>query len=433
MRTFAARCAGVAAAVVGIFGLIAAAPSTVHAQLFQRWCPPSAPSPAAPSAGAAGQQASGGTSAAAQQAGEASQAPAVESPSDLFAYSGAGAASGPESVGLNMVGDYLGGFVKVTNSGFANSIAIPLPGGALPRFKMSEDTSPIPTDRAYFIYDYYSGVPYNDVANGPTISLNGFTPGFEKTFLDGAMSVEVRLPMATTLGNTIYLGGGTPTGEGEIGNLGVSVKALLYRSDTAAISGGLAIDCPTAANTICVGQTADPPGAVTSNAIQIVNRSVHLLPFVGGLWTPNDRLFLMGFMQFDIDADGDSVYNGTFSGTFSGFSGPFGAPMLYCEQTMLYLDGTAGYWLRRNDGSDRYLTGIAVFGELHLDQSLDTSAGLNTQVGTMSGNSISILDMTIGADFQVGPLTTVTLAYCTPLTAQREFDGQFRLLLDRRF
>ncbi len=51
----------------------------------------------------------------------------------------------------------------------------------------------------------------------------------------------------------------------------------------------------------------------------------------------------------------------------------------------------------------------------------------------MSGNNISILDMTAGADFQIGPLTTVTTAFCMPLTTQREFNGQFRLLLKRRF
>ena len=37
----------------------------------------------------------------------------------------------------------------------------PLAGGAIPRFKMAEDTSPLPVDRVYFNYDYYSNVPIN--------------------------------------------------------------------------------------------------------------------------------------------------------------------------------------------------------------------------------------------------------------------------------
>lgn len=423
MNKLAARRAALRA-VLSAFALIAVAPGSVVAQLSEHGSGPCIPCSATLSTAAPDPTESGGTGAAAQPAagaqagGQTGQSPASETTSDLFANSGAGAASGPESAALNMIGDYLGGFVKVVPFG-ARTQQLPLPGGAIPRFKMAEDTSPIPTDRAYFIYDDYSGVPYN----GASIDLNGFTPGFEKTFLDGAMSVEVRLPMATTLSNTIFLAGGTRTGEGEFGNLGVSIKALLYQSQTAAVSGGLAIDCPTAANSVYVG-VVDP-------AIQIVNQSVHLLPFVGGLWTPNDRLFCIGFLQLDIDANGDLVNNGglDFNGSFAGFGGP---SLLYREQTLLYLDGTAGYWLRR-DEADHLLSGIAVFGELHLDQSLDTSAPLNTVVGVMSGNPISILDMTVGADFQIGPLTTVTTAYCTPLTAQREFNGQFRLLLNRRF
>ena len=359
------------------------------------------------------------TAGRAQAGGEAGQAPAAETPNDLFANSGAGAASGPESVGLNMVGDYLGGFLTVSNAGFKATQQLPLPGGAIPRFKMAEDTSPMPTDRGYFIYDFYSGVPYN----GGSLNINGFTPGFEKTFLDGMMSVEVRVPMATTLSNTIFLAGGTQTGEGEIGNVGVSVKALVYRSDTAAVSGGLAIDCPTAANSVFVG-VVDPP------AIQIVNQSVHLLPFVGALWAPTDRFFCIGFVQFDVDTNGDSVNNGSFNGSFVQF--PEQPSLRYREQSLLYLDGTAGYWLRRNE-SDHILSGIAVFGELHLDQSLDTSAPLATEVGVLSGDTISILNMTIGADFRIGPLTDITTAYCMPLTTQREFNGQFRLLVNRRF
>ncbi len=106
---------------------------------------------------------------------------------------------------MNMVGDYLGGFVTIATAGSRNGTQVcPLPGGAIPRFKMAEDTSPMPTDRGYFIYDYYGGVPYNGVAAGNSINLTAFTPGFEKTFLDGAMSVEVRLPMASTLNNTIF-------------------------------------------------------------------------------------------------------------------------------------------------------------------------------------------------------------------------------------
>ncbi len=283
------------------FGLIAAAPATSFGQLFRRWCEPCVPCPTAPSGGTAGQ--AGGPAVSGSGASTAGESPsaAESAPSNLFAQSDAGAASGPESVAPTMVGDYLGGFFTMQpNGGAAQTIA--LPGGAVPRFKMAENTSPVPIDRVFLNYDYYSGVPLNT----KSMSLNAITPGFEKTFLGGAMSVEVRLPMATTLDNNVYLDGSTSTGVGQVGNLGVAVKAVLYRADTFLLSGGLAIDCPTAPDMLCFGVNGGSASG-GGGAIQLLNQSVHLLPFVGGVWTPSDRLFVMGFMQFDLDANGDPI------------------------------------------------------------------------------------------------------------------------------
>ncbi len=68
------------------------------------------------------------------------------------------------------------------------------------------------------------------------------------------------MPMATTLSHNIFLDGTTSISEGEVGNLGITVKALLLQSDTFAISAGLGIDCPTAIDTVCARiRTAAPP------------------------------------------------------------------------------------------------------------------------------------------------------------------------------
>jgi hypothetical protein len=433
MKTLFARNVGLLIAACALW-IIGSTPNISFAQIiFRRWCDPCVPCPHAPSTGTAPQPgtpaqgtagqpdttASGGAPAPSGAAAEAASSTAP-SPSDLFAQSGAGFASGPESYAPNMVGDYLGGLVSVA-TGSGSFTQVPLPGGAIPRFKMAENTSPLPQDRVYLNYDLYSNVPINN----PPISVNALTPGFEKTLFGGVMSVELRLPMATTLDNTIFLDGSTRTSEGQVGNLGIAVKALLLQSDTFAVSGGLAITCPTARDTLIFGSQG------SRTALQVLNQSVHLLPFVGGLWTPNDRLFCLGFMQLDADANGDPVNSVAFI-QGQEFTSSIGR---YNEQTMLYLDGAVGYWIRRNDAPDRRLNGIAVFGELHGNQSLNTSA-LNapqSSLPLLAGNSISILDMTVGADFQFGKLTTLTTAYCTPLTAQREFDGQFRFMFNRRF
>jgi hypothetical protein len=423
MNVFTARHVGLKTVLLA-FGLIAAAPNTTFAQLFKRWCEPCVPCPTAPLTGTATPPGTGGPGTPAQpgtvtqpgdQAGQAPSAPATPS-ADLFAQSGTGFASGPESLAPGMVGDYFGGFVLFQGGSGNTATRIPLPGGAVPRFKMAENTSPLPTDRVFFNYDYYSNVPINN----PPIGVNGFTAGFEKTLFGGVVSFEIRLPMATTLDNNIYLDGTTSTGVGEIGNLGMAVKALLLQSETYAVSAGLAISAPTAKD---IAVFADQESSAST---QILNQSVHLLPFVGGLWTPNERFFAIGYMQLDIDANGDSVNQTSFDDSGNLVTTNVGR---YNEQTMLYLEGAVGYWIRREPPTRRFLNGIALFGELHMNQSLNTA-----QLGSLLvSENISILDMTAGVDLQFGRLTTVTAAFCTPLSEQREFDGQFRVLLNRRF
>ena len=68
------------------------------------------------------------------------------------------------------------------------------------------------------------------------------------------------------------------------------------------MSGGLAVTVPTAQNTRVFFGQGD-----TSPALLIQDQSVHLMPFLGGLWTPNDRSFGIGYVQVDVDASGDQV------------------------------------------------------------------------------------------------------------------------------
>ena len=67
---------------------------------------------------------------------------------DLFAQN-LGAASGPASAAPNMIGDFFGSggiFVGESFDPILSGVA-PLPGNAIPRFKMAENTSPLPQDR----------------------------------------------------------------------------------------------------------------------------------------------------------------------------------------------------------------------------------------------------------------------------------------------
>ena len=143
-------------------------------------CPGSTPGGAAqPGTGEAGTAQPGAATPPGGPAGEEPSSAAA--PGDLFAQAGAGAASGPQSAAPFMIGDILGGFAVFTPVE-EPAVTVPLPGSAVGRFKMAENTSPMPTDRIYADYDYFHNVPLNNGAD-----INSFSPGFEKTFFGGAI------------------------------------------------------------------------------------------------------------------------------------------------------------------------------------------------------------------------------------------------------
>ena len=215
---------GLCVVLVLAAGLLATSPQVGSAQIGWRFgpcvpCPPT-PSTATAQPGAATQP---GPPVAATTPGPATgNAPEPSPAADLFAQTDVGAAGGAASAAPNMVGDFFGSgglFIVFQNSTSSSVVGTaPVPGGAIPRFKMAEDTSPLPQDRVFFDYSYYHDVPIN--SPNPNINVNSYTPGFEKTFLDGLVSFELRLPMATTLDNNVYFDGTTSTSVGEIGEPG---------------------------------------------------------------------------------------------------------------------------------------------------------------------------------------------------------------------
>ncbi len=320
-----------------------------------------------------------------------------------------------------MIGDFFGGGLlsfSLNETMYRIHRSAPLPGANVPRFKMAENTSPLPQDRIYFDYSFYGNVPVST----PRIDVNAFTPGFEKTILGGAMSFEMRLPMASTIGNDVFLDGRPNSLQGEAGNLGMAFKGLLFGGETFALSGGLAMTVPTAR-----GSRYFVTGGAAPD-FTIGNDSVHLMPFFGALWTPSDRLFAMGYLQLDVDAKGDEVFANDGGGVFTSAG-------RYSEPTLMYIDLALGYWARRSDFGRRLITGLAYVAELHVNQALNSSSATSVGGASFVTPSISVLDLTLGAHVELRRNTTLTVAYCTPLTGgqDRQFDGQFRLLLNRRF
>ncbi len=322
-----------------------------------------------------------------------------------------------ESVAPNMIGDAFGLPFLETINGFI----VPLPGGGVGTSKIAENSSPIPRDRVYLNYSYFNSVPL--LATG--VDVNRFTPGIEKTFFEGMSSIEVRTPFASTLSNNLFADGTTNTDSTEFGNLTVYLKQLFYTSDTLAVSGGLGLTLPTAGDSTVFLAAGLPP------LINIRNQSVHLLPFLGSLYTPTDQLFVQQFLQFDFDANGNAISIDDGGGTLI----PAGR---LNDQTVLYYSIGGGYWLYDNPNSDRLFTRIAPIVELHYNKSLTGTDGLlnaNVIGVNLTGSNLDLLNGVVGMTAMMGENKSLTLAYTTPLGAgdNRQFNGELRVMFNWYF
>lgn len=519
------------AAALLTIGAITATPSASFAQLSRQ---PSDPGPASPTAPAA-QAGTPSNGTASQEATPQEVAPSPpETPSsDLFAQSGAGAASGPESAAPNMIGDFFGpvggqsrilfpsyyvggtlltavnyqgtpftipssgtlnsatGSLVLSQSSYYNSqgktinisagsswqfsgggltsanaseqasiqaafpntivvfsggtagttgsaegvyspittsykvtpyasLFIPDPGsgGVVGRTKIADDESPIPQDRLFFDYSFFDEVPL--AAGG--VNVHRFAPGFEKTFFDGIMSFEMKIPCAVTLDSTVVQDGGVDLSHGEFGDVALFLKALLFRGEKLWISGGLMVTVPTASDTNVVLADGTP-------LVRVVNRSTHVAPFLGFLWTPNDSFFLQGFYQVDVEAGGCPVLV-----NLDGM-GLQNIGTLH-DTTYQYVDLGLGSWLYRGQGRYGRLTGWAWSAELHGSDSFSPSSPVvadNWQIG--DSNSFDSWDMTIGTHLEFKDRSVLTLAYVDPLGggSSRQFNGEFRLMFNYYF
>jgi len=207
-------------------------------------------------------------------------------------------------------------------------------------------------------------------------------------------------------------------GTGEVGNLRVTLKRLLYASDTSVVGIGLPIGLPTG---------EDITGEGISSTFNLSNDAVHLAPFIGFARIPNDRLFYEGFLQVDVATSGNRV---TFGDTDLG---------RLQEQTLLYVDFAVGYWLHRNPCAE-WVTGIAPMLEYHYTTTLeDASLVTGTdgyQVLTFGNtyNRLDISNLTVGLHTELGK-TTVRVGGVFPLGGggNRLYDAEVQVSINRRF
>lgn len=303
-------------------------------------------------------------------------------------------------------------------------------GGGTRRFK-NEQARALPTDRVFFYFNHFHNAvevkQLSNVNRSASANVDQFTLGAEKTFGEGNWSVEVRMPFA---GSTdIGIPGFRYQSDG-VGNLTATLKRLIYSDENTALAMGLAVTTPTGSDADATIPVEVPDVGIGNVRIHTENQAVHLLPYAALQYTPDDNWFFHGFAQVDVAANDNTVNitgaRGNSSGTFR-------------EQTLLYLDASAGYWWYRSD-DDESLTGLATVLELHYTTSLDDSntriigSGDFLSIGN-SRNRIDVVNLTCGVHTEWWHHTSLRGALVVPLggEADRFFDSEIQLSLVRRF
>lgn len=297
--------------------------------------------------------------------------------------------------------------------------------------KVSDNNSPLPRDRVYYRFSNYD----NLIKTAPRVdfpstvqqfrasqSLPVHTIGLEKTFCDGRASVEVRAPFArrvefdetfisddgTSAASTTYATAGE-------GNMSVITKAILGAEDDLIWGGGVALEAPTG---------RDTQFNLASTRGEYQNKAVYLYPYLAALWTPQQRVFHQVFVGVNVPLNDDELV----------ILDPLVLPPTELSRadiepaTTFSLDWSTGYWLRRN-ATDRFISGVALIGEVHYTGSL----GAPTQVQPDSGlflstidagaSSIDYLNLTGGLHLQLGPRMSLRLSGVLPV-ADRPFDNE---------
>lgn len=207
----------------------------------------------------------------------------------------------------NMVGDFFGGGfsggVIFPNYADFPNVHFPIPlagGGGL--MKSSENNQATTQDRIIFQYSHYNNaLEYPGLA--PSQSLDQYVVGFEKRLFDGRWSIDIRMPFTSGAQFNDTLNG-FAMDAGNVGNLNVGIKRMIYQDSRRSMVVGLAVNTPTG---------SDVTGNISGSNFTVHNDTVRLAPYFGARLMPNERTFIHGFVQADLTTRGNDVEENGYS------------------------------------------------------------------------------------------------------------------------
>jgi hypothetical protein len=349
------------------------------------------------------------------------------------------------------------------------------------RLNIAEANSVIPVDRLYYSYrHFHNASTVSAYQFKETLDLDRHLIAWERTILDGAGSLELRLPIEERIRSEVFSVIAPSFGvvdplvaprDGrnvELGNIAAIFKYLIWEGRSLAVSGGLGITLPTARDVdykLAVDGEIEFPGqpgltgdeAVAFNAV-FANETVYLEPFLAWLYAPNRKWFHQGFLQVEVaanpsrvtvDGDGATLFlqNGSPIGFYDYFTPtPVRADLF--AQTLMRLNLGLGRIVVDRPGAD-WLRQVSLLGELHYTTTLQdanlTDIPLTTQssVGTVplqqitvgnQDNRVDILNAATGVSANVGGWI-VTNGFIAPVkrAPDRGFDFEYNLQLQRLY
>ena len=163
------------------------------------------------------------------------------------------------------------------------------------------------------------------------------------------------------------------------------------RQSGSLLSGGLAVTAPTG------------PDAFANTHVFIPVHTTVLTPYVGYILRCN-QFYVQGFTSVYVPT-GDDV-------------------------TIISNDVQLGYDLFKDRDTDRCLTGLSPFIELHLNDPVNHRGALNTSdpLGTPDW-----LDLTAGVTFEFRGCSTLALGFVTPVTGPKPYDFEALAQFNIRF
>jgi hypothetical protein len=354
-------------------------------------------------------------------------------PGDLSAALGAGAAAGfgaalaDSSIGRgsysaapNMTGDLFGmggssiiipGQVP-TGPNYGERIYLPGPDVATRRVKLSENFSPEVRDRCFLNYNYFNN------AIGGLDDVNRWTLGLERLLVDDLISLEARLPMASTLSSTQDSLAMGDRGY-ELGNLTLITKGVLFRDEDSLWTAGMGVTAPLPDDSLLTrGSTP---------LVQIENEAVHLLPFIATLQQLNSRTLFQAFAEIDVDTNGNPVYGNATLGTL-----PYAGRLN--DSTLLMLDFSLHRLLRQSPRG-AFVRQVIGNAELHYTGSLedaDIVRGPGFEITDLA-RRFNIVNATFSQHWVLANNVVITPGISVPLRSGTDKQFDFEAILQLNY